>query len=376
MKSLLRSLSNVGKKPPFNIPSGFQTYPDSLKEMMRIMDLPIPDMETLKHASEYLRFAENDSQGLVFSDGNSWYLSSQKNIFKATLPNVDLFNPPHFSDFWEMLEFHREHKEHTYIDWFNRKLCYKPYIIKKLTFADLNDVTDFTFDDDHYNHFGDIGHFNGLIFVPVEYKDKREAPLLLALSVDLELVGYSFLNGRESEGGNGYDHSAPWCAINPWNGLLYMSNTGKVSYLSVYNVSEFYQILPYRNKWGKHVTIGLLEDRFHFYMENGDPDMVDSIQGSVFSQDGRLYLARYKAEKYWIIWPFIKATRWRNYVQAYNSLTGNRIGISKEFDFKGVGDEIEGPAIGLEGVLHIAVTLNNVVYTDSFRIYAFKCFDS
>ncbi|MBE9569243.1 MAG: hypothetical protein IMF11_01335 [Proteobacteria bacterium] len=323
MKSLRNSLAKVGIKPPFSVPSGFQTHPKRLKEMIRIMNLPEPDINALQHR-KVCDFAENDAQGLTYAYGNIWFLSSTENIFKYSIEGTDLYNPD--------------------------KVCR----LKKKSLSDLNRETDL---DKQFCHCSDIDYFDGLTFVIVRYGGDDPPYLLLALSENLEVVGYSWLSPETGDS---------WCAISPWNGLLYTPSDQNAHLLIPYDVSEFYKVLPYPHKWGKRVNINLKEKGFILRKEDGSlDDEVNSHQGIAFSQNGRLYITRYNGNG-----------PWYNYIHIYNALTGVRLGVSEEYDFPDFWDEIEGISIHPTGIIYIAVAINQNIFTDRFQIYGFKYPDS
>ena len=59
---------------------------------MRIMNLPNPDIETLEYRMVF-DFSEDNSQGIAYADGNTWFLSSQYHIYKYAIDGADLYNP-------------------------------------------------------------------------------------------------------------------------------------------------------------------------------------------------------------------------------------------------------------------------------------------
>lgn len=330
MKSLVQSLAKVGKKPPFSIKDGFQTQPNSLREILRILNLPNPKLETLQYKKIH-EFSENDAQGLTYGYNNIWFLSSQYKIFKYSIQGNDLFTPT------------------------------KLRRLKKVRLSDLIGATNLK---QEYDHIGDIDYFGGLIFAPIRhyelvtvgpFRDSKSKPphILLALSKNLEVVGYCFLSMETGDS---------WCAINPWNRLLYMPNTSDTTSLLTYDVSVFYKVLhDDRHTWGKNVSIRLHNKGFQLKKEDGSPTEVTNIQGAVFSQNGRLYIPRYNGDG-----------PWYNYLHVYNALTGIRLSVSPEYDFPGGLDEIEGISIHPSGVIYVAVAINDILSTDEFEIYAFK----
>lgn len=345
MLSLAQSLAKVGKKLPFSIQNDFQTHPNSLGEMMRIMNLPDPDINTLLH-EKLLVFTEDNCQGLTYVKQDIWFLSSKKKIVKVRLPGM------------------------------NSKL---DFLKDELNLSDLNEITTlkpYKFDDNHYNHFGDIDHFNGLIFVPVEHEDfqnKTKEPILLALSTNLELVGYSFLYGMKTlEDQFGYErdyYGAACCAINPWNKLLY-TPVGLSNMLYAYDVTGFFEALANPNEWGEFIPIKLLKSKgLSFFKDDGTPDFVRSTQGIAFSRHGWLYVTTTWPKSY----AFGKPIKFRNHIRVYKLLTGALIG-EKSYDFdrwKDPGHEFEGICIQPTGMIYIAVCNNNIK-DDHFEIHRFK----
>jgi hypothetical protein len=345
-----------------------------------------PNVSNL-HPRKVHHFDEPNAQGITYAYGDVWFLSSEKALFE-------------YKGRYDGMYTHFDKRS------------------GKLTFADLNRYfsgTGIKFDSNHYNHIGDIDYYEELLFLPIEYKDKRLKSLIIALSTSFELVAYALLHGQRTKLERSYrlpphasevaeimrherdwvrrtpgesldeaiarrmaipdgyseifyDYSAAWCAVNPHNGLLYTAGTGKVTYLNAWDVSEFYSVFSHKDQWGKRVNITLLKDqRIDLRKTNGSPDEVDSIQGVVFSpDDNSLYLARYRSEGYLFFF-----TRWHNYIYAYDALTGKLIGRSKEFNFKGVGDEIEGITIYPSGAtIFVVVCINGI--NDIFEIHAFE----
>lgn len=324
MKSLRRSLYWTGKIPPIRIPSGLQTHPKSLKEIMRILSLPKPKIETLEKR-KVVDFAENDAQGLAYAYGDIWLLSSAERIFRYSIQGSDL---------------------------------YRPSVRRLKPTRELSDlVAELPVQEGSYDHIGDIDFFNGLVFAPLRRSNERPPHLLLALSGNLEIVGYSALP---------LDTGESWCAVNPWNGLLYMPNCNDDRSLNLYDISEFYTTLHNRTEWGKCVKIDFLGN-YWFYKIGDTVASVPAIQGIAFSQNGRLYVTRYieQTVKYW----------W-NYINIYDTMTGKELARPHEdINFTDFRDEIEGISIHPSGIIYVAVAINQA-RTDRFQIYAFKYSDT
>lgn len=322
MLSLRQSLAKIGKQPPIRIPTDFQTCPKSLGEIVRILNLPKRDIDTLQHNCVH-SFTEENAQGLVYAHDEVWFLSSQDNIFKYAIEGLDPYNP---TDVRRLLKVNRDE-------------------LVKAAGLDKN----------NYRHIGDLSYLNSVLIAPLKHKDNLHV-LLLALNEDLCLIGYAFLPKGISDA---------WCAFNPWNRLLYMSNEGKSEYLSAFDTSEFFQLLAHPDQYGSCVNIAFLEDRnLALYDKNGNPDQIESVQGSVFSGNGQIY----------VTWCVGHDSTYDNYLRVYNMLTGMRLG-EKEYDFEGSMDEIEGISVHPSGVIYIAVCDNDWPTTDEFEIHAFKYAD-
>jgi hypothetical protein len=125
----------------------------------------------------------------------------------------------------------------------------------------------------HYCHFGDIDYYKGFVFAPLEHDEcggPEHKPKILAFDTDLRFLCSETL----SQGG------APWCAVNPVNGLLYSSN---------FDASELF---VYR--WDVRPGSGLvleLVGRVRLLTPDGRFPYTCQIQGGAFSAKGHLYLA-------------------------------------------------------------------------------------
>jgi hypothetical protein len=76
-----------------------------------------------------------------------------------------------------------------------------------------------------YDHFGDPDHYKGFIYVPFEMNSRKKVPRVLVFEAKtLKFKGHEKLVDQGEK-------DAPWCAINPRNGLLYSSgfNSGAFS---------------------------------------------------------------------------------------------------------------------------------------------------
>lgn len=329
MLSLRQSLAKIGKQPPIRIPTDFQTCPKSLGEIVRILNLPKRDIDTLQHNCVH-SFTEENAQGLVYAHDEVWFLSSQDNIFKYAIEGQDLYNPT---------EVHR---------------------LLKVSRDEL--VKAVGLNKNHYKHMGDLGYLNGMLIAPLEHTDHAHV-LLLALNDDLDVIGYSTVPKQTGDA---------WCAFNSWNGLLYLSQRDSEGHLQALDVSGFFQLLDHPDQYGSLVDTPYVEGRdLVLKGENGIPDHIEGIQGLTFSQDGCLYLTWWYCRTRFTGPFWDECVDYANHLRIYNALTGMRLG-DREYDFSGAYDEIEGISIHPSGVLYIAVAENDVWDSDEFDICAVR----
>jgi len=328
MQSLVESLLKLGMKPPFSFQSSLQTHPSSLSELMRIMNLPNPDFGMLKHEWVF-QFSKNMPQGVAYGYDETWFLSCRYHVFKyrITTNNRPLWGQPPLK---------------------GDRL--KTYTLAKLLHSTALDGAD-------YDHIGDLDYHEGVVFAPIRCKS-GDAHVVLALSRDLEVIGYSRLAMSSSDG---------FCTINPWTGELWLpTRPSSMQNLDVYDVSRFYALLhpQMRSQWGAEVSMNLPK-RFSLYNSDRTPTSIRDIQGIAFSRNGRLCVTE---------WNEI-TLGYSNYIHIFNALTGTRIADSPEYNFPGDWDEIEGVTIHPSGVMYVAVFDYEKWRTDRFKLYAFTCSD-
>ncbi len=323
MKSLRQSLAKGGLKTPIRIPSGLQTCPGNLNDIIRILNLPRIELRNFKKKRIH-SFDSYDPQGLVYAYNNLWFLSDETNIYKYEVEGSDLYNPT---------------------------------IVKRLKRISLSELIKQTdLDSGDYNHIGDLGYFNGLLFAPIRHV-KELYVLLIALNDNLKVVGYKWLPAWVSNA---------WCTINPWNKLLYMSSARKDSHLYVFDTFHFFNRVAKKTEWGKNIDApGHVQTirSYNLFTQRGDPDYVESIQGCAFSRNGRLYLT-------WFVIHTLGYDTWTNHLRVYDAITG--IQMSDEiYDFDADYDEIEGISAHSSGILYVAVSNNEQSEPDIFEMYAF-----
>ncbi len=285
--------------------------------------LPKPDLDLLTYKKIY-DFPEEKAQGLAFGDGSTLYLSSKNHIFKLSISGSNIFEPDSFK------------------------------LIIRNSLAHY--IKSIGIDPKNYDHIGDIDYFDGLLFLPVRSREKGKN-LLLVLNDDMEMAAYSYLPP---------DISDECCAVNPRQRTLYVVSKLDSRWLNIFDVSVFYKLASKRYLKLK-IDLQPAVKKFWFYDRKGSGyETVYSIQGIAFSSNGRLYLTRYK-----------RMGTWFNYIHAYNRDTGLLLSkTSKNIDFPGDYDEIEGISVHPSGAIYVAVALHHVTGKDQFQIYCFRFTDT
>jgi hypothetical protein len=353
MKTLKQSLARLEKYPPIAVPSGldFQTYPNSLIDLIRILNLPEPDFNGWKEQCVY-SFSENKAQGMVFAHDDVWFLSSKDTIFRLSVEGSDLYQPT---------GVHR--------------LAEKPRV-------DL--VGEADLDRDDYVHIGGLGYLDGLVFVPIESKDHDADWLLLGIDEELCVVGHSRMP---------HEMKDAFVSVNPWNKRLYVCSREKTNRLYAYNVSKFLDKLK-AGEHGANVDPSPDEGSDILLFKDGSPDLIQHIpQGVSFSEDGYIFLSWWlcatKVEDivdmspwHWLDpawWAIVALTdveeqcvEFANHIRVYNALTGVFL-YETACDFEGtVIPEIEGLSVHPSGVLYVAVSDHVAPDQGEFKIHAFQ----
>lgn len=249
----LHAIGVYGPASPL-IPDGFATFPSSLAEAIRAMKAH-PDPFSWKRGP-HEAFADEDwceeAQGITF-DGerfiaasNGTWKSVDKSGWKSHMPN------PGYT-------FDRSAKA---IHFF-KKGSYR--------FHDKDIEDSFAPDLGWKDHLGDLDFFDGQVFCPVEMHSGSPRCLILQRNPDGGFFS-SWIDMATNESGQG--NSFAWCAINPWNGLLYSSG-----FTADGGVTNIYAYDRGTGAWaGEKRTIRLSKQ-------------AQSVQGGCFSPMGHLYLA-------------------------------------------------------------------------------------
>jgi hypothetical protein len=188
-----------------------------------------------------------------------------------------------------------------------------------------------------YDHIGD-GDLHGCrVYAPVERAGFVD-PVILVLDTALHQVG----TGRLTSG----QRHAPWCAVHPWNGLLYSSEDDDVDALYAYDPATF-------------ATRGV----FHLYDATGRPERLQSVQGGCITARGHLYLTSGSSDD----------------IRCYSMLNGRFMGRRHVDYSKGFPEfeEMEGIAVHdlrrqNRGCVHVAVLDNDWPSTDDLFLHHYE----
>ncbi len=334
--SMREAFQDATHKPFISIRDVFTFWQSSLREMERILTLPLPDLSTLK-LKKIDMFGESEGQGITFiSERNKWVVSVRFRIFECQTADGDLYD----STLHETgMSLTREEIS---------DILQKATSTKPMTTMEID-------------HIGAAEYYNGLIFAPIESEDTDYGPpTLVAFDSELRnIVAFAILDCKDDDCG--------FCAINPFNGYLYTNDAGEVDRLKAYDVSEFYKAMNNPSEWPKEVSAPWIDKKdLLLCKDDGSPDHLTSLQGAVFSKNGRVYLSRSPPGE--IVYTY------DNFITAFSSLTGRRIGEWDAPNFEGHYDEIEGICIHPSGVIYFAVSsMNGSKWTD---IYALKYSDA
>ncbi|WP_437995826.1 hypothetical protein WMF26_32020 [Sorangium sp. So ce185] len=201
-----------------------------------------------------------------------------------------------------------------------------------------------------YNHFGDIVHVSGKIYVPLETGGGSGTGSAIGVfNTALQYYGYAVLPGPQ--GG-----SCPWIAYNPKDSLFY-SSSFDTSYIDKYEITV-----------GSSVSI-THRGRFELRDGNGNPTPLTRVQGGKFSSSGKLYLSQDVQGGGIVV------------VDPYNGRIQKRIPVV--FDKNGEDEELEGLDIwdlddgrapGVRGHVHVLMIQNEDLSNDDWYFKHFRVF--
>ncbi len=132
----------------------------------------------------------------------------------------------------------------------------------------------------NYDHFGDLDHRDGFLFIPL-----TPNPPIIAVfrASDLAYIGCSPL-ASDAKAGN-VQNDAGWCAVNPRNGDLYTSN----KYVSLDDPLFVYTVDYAAIQSENRVEPFAFKGRFKVHSSDGSSLTLKYMQGGAISDDGILY---------------------------------------------------------------------------------------
>jgi hypothetical protein len=214
-----------------------------------------------------------------------------------------------------------------------------------------------------YNHFGDIVHASGVIYVALESSGGSASRAAIgAFNSQLQYYGYGVLPQNPSTVPAGSDQggSCPWVAYNPRDGLFYSSSFNP-SYLNKYSIGIYSTAPRVRVTYQGSVKL---------YDAAGAALTLQRIQGGKFSASGKLYLAQDVQGGGIVV------------VDVYNGRLQTRIPV--QFDPAGENEELEGLDIwdledgrapGIRGHVHVILVQNDTFSNDNFYFKHFRVSD-
>lgn len=343
--SLCKALAASSLTVPFSVQTNLQSHDGSLRSIIEGLQLPPVDLNAWK-CQNLFTFEAKDPQGIAYDGRKNWYLTAEHEIFRYS--KIGSF-PMGLS----LPEIERKATLKDVLPQIDVKQ------VKKIINVPNSPVGSQTME---YWHCGNPAWKDGLLFVPVACRSAAFYPIVLALTEDLKTVGYAV--PREG--------SDAWCAVNPMDGFLYLGHPVKncANIVYRYDVAAFFDLYKSGKGWGRCVEMPKLDKPFLFCEQDGTPSYPLGIQGISFSPEGRVFVAKWKNDEDYIITDF-GAKVFINRMLAYNAFTGRRLSKTKEYDFDGTGDEIEGCAAHPDGSLYVAMAVNDLATTDDFHVLKF-----
>jgi hypothetical protein len=343
MSSLREALRKLDLPQDFSLHTHLHSWPPSLAELIRIMNLPAPDLRQL-HWHKIHGYTSDDAQGVVNAADSTWFLSSKSELRRFEITGADPNNPAQIVQ------------------------------TGRIQLQQLIAQTDLTGNDLLVDHMGDLAFGRNLLFIPLQQNANELSGPKFVLGVDrsFRVVGYNRLAAEARPS---------WCAFNDWNGLLYMSHRDDDTRWPAFDVSGFVQRVGDETAWGREVIMNRRSERdFHLRRADGVAAHLKQTQGIAFSPFGAVYATRYNG-----------SGPWDNFVEAFSSLTGKRFSDAQTpvfngstyvvspvpagirfINFSGVADEIEGVGFHPSGrVMYLTVADHDLVGGDDYELYAF-----
>ena len=296
LRSHLAQIGEVRPNSTLGLLRDFYVLPSGrLRDIIRAMRSPKPEQWTKPNEGQFFNHDWTEECQGVTQDGSYWYLSSN-----------------------------HEGKQRVY----------------RFSLAN-NVVNHVKLAGNGSNHLGDIDYSNGRIYCAME------GPTKIVIIDTPPFNGWWPANLAGASGGAPPQASCPWCAINPWNGLLYSSNNG--DHAPGENTLRAYRFdsgsVRFMHVPGADIV---LQER------------VRRIQGAVFSKNGHVLLASNHSDD----------------IRCYSVLNGYYLGrasIQKDGSWN-VAEEVEGltiwEGVSYEGVAtHVHVVLLDIDAPDDDDVY-------
>lgn len=189
-----------------------------------------------------------------------------------------------------------------------------------------------------YSHLGDLTCHRGKLLVPVEGGPR---PLITVFDTELKYLGCFHLPKVQD--------SAPWCAVNPEDGLLYSSNT-HTDYFCKYSVpwDALDQISPNLHQSLDMTVENALKIDYvgslELSDEEGSPLVLRVVQGATFSNHGLLFTLNGYCQVSTLFEDEEAFERWKTSGQLWMDITGLSVfnaysgrRIAKSVNEKGLG---------------------------------------
>ena len=302
LREHLAGIAELETKNTLSLRGDFYVLPPSglLRDLMRAMQSPKPDEWDKPYEKQFSNKDWTEECQGVTHDDSHWYLSSN-----------------------------REGKQRVYS--FSMNFDDKRYV----------DV-----EGNGSDHLGDIDYYQGRIYCAME------GPIKILIIDAPPFSGYWQAELTEETMGVSPQVSCPWCAVNPWNGLLYSSNNGDDP--PGENTLRAYR---FDSPSGCFVHVPFADIVLQ--------EKVRMIQGGVFSKNGHILLA----------------SNYSNDIRCYSVLNGYYLGrapIQKDGSWN-VKEEVEGltiwEGVSFEGVatqVHVVLLDNDPnsddVYFKNYRV--------
>jgi hypothetical protein len=323
MASLREALERIGVRAKDGLRVALESYPPSLLELIRVATLPRPRLDDLEPdaPTTFESFELDNAQGIAHGGGTLWFLSSESTIRRCRIEAEDPF---------------------------------RPTVVVHGVRRNLDELLDEAGLPHEYDHLGDLGFADSVVYVPVRRSAHEPPHLLLGLSTTLQVIGWAELSSTTGESA---------CAVSPWNALLHLPDKNDDGCLEAYDISPFADRLGQPMLWGRRIEVSRRPwADIQLRTLQGARDLL-GMQGVAFSANGRIYVTR--------TFEAVFGT-YSNHIYVYSALTGRRLDHSRKWDFSGSMDEIEGIVVHPSGVLYLVVADNNVVDTDDFDLYTLR----